>query len=94
MNVRFTLEALTHIAGIHSFIESRSPVAATRITARIFTEAERIEEFPQIGHVGAVAGTYEWIVADLPYIIVYEIDFEKTPVVIVGVFHGAQNRRG
>jgi len=94
MKVRFTLEALTHIAGIHFYLESRSHVTATRITARIFAEAERIGEFPQIGHEGAIADTYEWTVADLPYIIVYEIDFDKTPVVIIGVFHGAQNRRG
>jgi toxin ParE1/3/4 len=94
MKVRFTLEALTHIADIHSYIESRNPQAATRITARIFAEVERIGEFPQIGHVGTVAGTFEWTVADLPYVIVYEIDFDKTPVVIIGVFHGAQNRRG
>jgi toxin ParE1/3/4 len=94
MKVRFTLEALTHIAGIHLYIESRSPEAAVRITTRIFAEAERVGEFPQIGHVGAVADTYEWTVADLPYVIVYEIDFDKNPVVIIGVFHGAQNRRG
>lgn len=94
MKVRFTLEALTHIAGIHFYIESRSPEAATRITARIFAEAERIGEFPHIGHVGAVAGSYEWTVPDLPYIIVYEIDFENIPVVVIGVFHGAQSRRG
>ena len=94
MKVRFTLEALTHIAGIHFYIESRSTEAATRITARIFAEAERIGEFPEIGHVGAVADTYEWTVADLPFIIVYEIDLDKVPVVIIGVFHGAQNRQG
>ena len=94
MKVRFTLEALNHIAGIHFYIESRSPEAAVRITTRIFAEADRIGEFPQIGHVGAVAGTYEWTVAGLPYVIVHEIDFDNNPVVIIGVFHGAQNRRG
>jgi plasmid stabilization system protein ParE len=92
MRVRFTLEALTHIAGIHFFIESRNREAAARITARIFSEAERVGEFPYIGHDGAVAGTYEWTVADLPYVIVYEIGYDKNPVVIIGVFHGAQNR--
>lgn len=30
MNVRFTLEALDHIAGIHFFIKRRSPQAAAR----------------------------------------------------------------
>jgi len=94
MKVRFTLEALTHIAGINLYIESRSPEAASRITARIFAEADRIGEFPQIGHSGTVAGTYEWTVTNLPYVIVYEMDFDKNPVVVIGVFHGAQSRRG
>ena len=94
MKVRFTLEALTHIAGIHFYIQSRSSQAATRIVARIFVAAERIGQHPRIGHAGAVAGTYEWTVTNLPYVIVYEVDLNKIPVVVIGVFHGAQNREG
>jgi toxin ParE1/3/4 len=89
---RFTLEALNHIAGIHFYIESRNAIAATRVVARIFAEAERISKFPQIGHKGAVAGTYEWTVPGLPYIIVHELDPKKGLVVILGIFHGAQDR--
>jgi plasmid stabilization system protein ParE len=94
MKVRFTLEALNHIAGIHFYIQRRSPKAATRIVAHIFAEAERLGKFPQIGHAGAVAGTHEWTVTNLPYVIVHELDKAKSQVVIIGVFHGAQNRRG
>ena len=94
MKVCFTLEALNHIAGIHFFIQRLSPEAAMRIVARIFAEAERIGKFPQIGHAGAVSGTHEWTVTDLPYVIVHELDTDKSQVVIIGVFHGAQNRRG
>jgi plasmid stabilization system protein ParE len=90
MKVRFTFEALTHIAGIHYYIKGRSPEAAARIAAHIFTEAERIGEFPQIGHTGAVAGTRELTVPGLPYVIVHELD--KDQVVILGIFHGAQDR--
>ncbi len=94
MKVRFTLEALTHIANIHAYIEARSPQAAARVVGRIFAEAERIGKFPQIGHVGTVPGTHEWTVTGLPYVIVHEIDDEKSGAVILGIFHGAQNRRG
>jgi plasmid stabilization system protein ParE len=66
MNVRFTLEALTHIATIHSYIEGRSPVAAAHVVQRIFADVDRLAEFPHIGHVGAVPGTYEWTVRGLP----------------------------
>src|SRR5712691_485744 len=86
MKVRFTLEALSHIAGIHFYIESKSRPAATRIVERIFVEANRLGEFPQLGHVGVVPGTYEWTVPGLPYIIVHEIDADEHEVIVLGVF--------
>ena len=92
MNVRFTLEALTHIATIHSYIEGRSPVAAAHVVQRIFADVDRLAEFPHIGHVGAVPGTYEWTVRGLPYIIVHEIDDEKNDLIVLGIFHGGQDR--
>jgi toxin ParE1/3/4 len=92
MKVRFTLEALSHIAGIHFYIESKSRLAATRIVERIFAEASRLGEFPQLGHAGAVSGTYEWTVSGLPYIIVHELDADEDEVIVLGVFHGARRR--
>jgi plasmid stabilization system protein ParE len=93
MKVRFTIEALTHIAGVHFYIEPHSPDAAKRIAVRIFAEADRIGDFPEIGHVGAVSGTYEWSIKGLPYVIVHELDADQDQVVILGIFHGAQSRR-
>jgi toxin ParE1/3/4 len=92
MRVRFTIEALTHIAGIHLFIAGHSRVAATHIVTRIFAAADRLSEFPHIGHVGAVPGTYEWTVQGLPYIIVHEVDDDKDELIVLGIFHGAQDR--
>jgi toxin ParE1/3/4 len=92
MKVRFTLEALTHIDGIHFYIQRRSPVAARRIVARIFAETDRLSQFPKIGHPGVVPGTYEWTVPGLPYIIVHELDADENEVIILSVFHGAQER--
>jgi plasmid stabilization system protein ParE len=57
MKVRFTLEALTHIDGMHFYIAGRSPAAAARIVARIFSETNRLAEFPEFGHVGSVPAT-------------------------------------
>jgi toxin ParE1/3/4 len=91
MTVRFTLEALAHIAGIHSYIEARSPRAASRVAERIYAEAERLGEFPQLGHVGAVSGTYEWTVPGLPYVIVHQLS-ENDELVILAIFHAAQDR--
>jgi toxin ParE1/3/4 len=92
MKVRFTLEALTHIADIRFYIEQRSPQAAIHIAERIFAEADRLGEFPQLGRIGVVPGTYEWTVPRLPYIIVHELDKDSDAVIVVGIFHGSQAR--
>ncbi len=90
---RYTLEALTHLAAIHSYIDARNPIAARRVITRIRAAAERLGEFPDIGHRGLVAGTFEWSVEGLPYIIVHELNIEAHEVVVLGIFHGAQDRR-
>lgn len=90
MRLRFTVEARGHIAAIYSYIRDRNPAAATQVVARIRLAAERLTELPRMGHAGRVAGTYEWVVRGLPYIIVYQAD--ATEVLILGVFHGAQDR--
>jgi toxin ParE1/3/4 len=93
MRLRFTAEAREHIAGIYSYIGERNPAAATQVIARIRLATERLIEFPKMGRAGRVAGTNEWVVRGLPYIIVYEIGApDPNEVVILGVFHAAQDR--
>jgi hypothetical protein len=41
---------------------------------------------------GSVPGTREWIVTGLPYIIVHEIDPNNDELILIGIFHGAQDR--
>jgi plasmid stabilization system protein ParE len=54
-----------------------------------------LTEFPRMGHTGRVSGTHEWVVRGLPYIIVYEIGaVDPDEVLILGVFHAAQDREG
>jgi toxin ParE1/3/4 len=93
VRLRYTAEARDHIAGIYNYIRERNPIAATHVVARIRLAAERLAEFPRIGHAGRVTGTHEWVVRELPYIIVYETGVaDPDEVLILGVFHGAQDR--
>jgi toxin ParE1/3/4 len=93
VRLRYTAQAREHIAGIYDYIRQRNPAAAIEVIARIRLAAERLTEFPRIGHAGRVAGTHEWVVRGLPCIIVYEIGVpEPDEVLVLGVFHGAQNR--
>ena len=56
--------------------------------------AERLTEFPRTGHTGRVAGTYEWVVRGLPYIIVYQVRDDGREVVVLSIVHGARDREG
>ncbi|MGI8526087.1 MAG: type II toxin-antitoxin system RelE/ParE family toxin [Pseudolabrys sp.] len=93
MKLRYTAQARDHIAGIFIYLNDRNAVAATPVVARIRLAAERLAEFPRIGHAGRVPGTYEWLVRGLPYIVVYDFSSRgQDEVLILGVFHGAQDR--
>jgi plasmid stabilization system protein ParE len=94
MKLRYTAEARDHIQEIFNYINDRNSAAAPQVVARIRLAAERLAEFPRVGHVGRVPGTYEWVVRGLPYIVVYDISVGgEDEVVILGVFHGAQDRQ-
>jgi toxin ParE1/3/4 len=77
---------------IHAWIARDRPRSADAVVERILESAERLGRFPYIGHPGRAAGTYEWIVPRLPYIIVYEVREQEKSVIITAVFHGAQQR--
>jgi toxin ParE1/3/4 len=94
VRLRYTAEARGHIAGIFNYINDRNSDAATQVAARIRLAVERLAEFPRIGHVGHVPGTFEWVVRGLPYVVVYDVSLgDEDEVVILGVFHGAQDRQ-
>ena len=42
MKVRYSIDALLHIAAIHTYINERNPVAATRVIVRIRIAAEQL----------------------------------------------------
>jgi plasmid stabilization system protein ParE len=92
MKVRFSLDAQAHIAAIHSYINERNPIAASRVVIRIRAATARLGEFPRLGHEGLTPGTREWVVTGLPYVIVHKVRPEIDEVIILGIYHGAQNR--
>jgi toxin ParE1/3/4 len=77
---------------IHAWIAKDRPRSADAVIDRILESAERLGQFPYIGHVGRVPGTYEWVIPSLPYIIVYQVREEESLVIVAAVFHGAQDR--
>ena len=93
MKVVIRASAYDDLAKIVQWIAQDSPVNARAVATRILAAIEdRIVLFPNMGRAGRVKGTREWVVAGLPYVIVYCVDDARDAVVVLGVFHGAQNR--
>jgi plasmid stabilization system protein ParE len=59
---------------------------------RLLDSLDHLATFPNMGRVGRDEGTREWPVPGLPYIAVYEIRPEHDEIVVIAIFHGAQER--
>jgi plasmid stabilization system protein ParE len=92
MKVRYRRRARLDIIDLHAYLEERNPRAATEVVARIRLAIDRLGRWPYIGHAGRAAGTYEWVVTGLPYVIVYEVREASSEIDVVAILHGARKR--
>jgi len=93
LNLRFSTRAHSQLAAIQTYISEHNPTAAARVGAAIRDAAETLRYFPLAGRTGRSNETREWVVRGLPYVIVYEVGVGNADkVMILGVFHGAQDR--
>lgn len=86
MNVNFTPQARDDLFSIRDWIAEDDARVADQVIARIVQTAMMFGQFPILGRVGRVAGTREFSVVGLPYLIVYRIESE-TEVDVVTVVH-------
>ena len=92
MKLVFDEQALVDLEDSYNWIAKDNPTAALAVVERLFASAEHLASFPHMGHAGRDAGTQEWVVPRLPYIVIYEIHAERDEVIVVAVVHGAQER--
>ncbi|HZK91763.1 MAG TPA: type II toxin-antitoxin system RelE/ParE family toxin [Stellaceae bacterium] len=92
MKVIFRETAYRDLDEIHAWIAAERPAVADQVIDRIIQSTELLDHFPYIGHAGKTPGTQEWVVAGLPYILVFTVDREADELAVIAVFHGARNR--
>ena len=92
MKLVFDDRALADLEGVYDWIAKDNPSAAKAVVERMFASIEHLAAHPRMGHAGRDAGTLEWVVPRLPYIVIYEVDEAADAVVVVAVVHGAQDR--
>ena len=92
MRVRLSSRARSHIAEMRVYLQARGAAAtAARYSLAIRAALELLSYFPQYGHPGTAAETYEWVVRWTPYVIVYELT-GRDELMVLGVFHGSRDR--
>lgn len=71
------------------YIALDNPIAAERVYRGIVSAAEKLPEFPALGRPGRHPETRELSIADLPYLLVYEVGSKA--VTILAVFHTSRD---
>jgi len=92
MNVFIRDKAYADLEHIYEWISRDRPAAAIGVIERIFDSLDRLALFPFMGHPSLVAGTHEWVVPGIPFIIVYHIDEPAKELRVIAVFHSRQER--
>ena len=89
MEVRWSPEAADDLERIVSRVRQDNPQAARRLANTIYQRCADLDQLPNRGRLGRIAGTRELVFAPLPFIVVYRVKPEA--VEIVRIYHGAQN---
>jgi plasmid stabilization system protein ParE len=88
--LRWTEEAVRWLAEIRDYIAQDDPVAAIRVIAGIYEQAQVLRDFPEIGYKyrGEPEGEVRILLFG-HYRIAYLVKHDV--IEILGVFHGAMN---
>jgi len=90
MNLVWTANALRDLANLREYIARNNPEAAKRVASAIHSYAERqLDEYPNSGRPGRVAGTLELVIPRLPFILPYRIKDDR--IEVLRVYHAARS---
>ena len=85
MKILWTEPAAEALERIQDYIAADNPQAAWDVAHAIREAVERLSEHPRLGRAGRMRGTYELVIADLPYIVPYRI--KDGAIQILAVYH-------
>lgn len=88
MKVRWRRSAQLDLAEIDAHMRQENPQAANRIVSAIRRETVQLAQIPLAGRPGRVENTREFVIANLPYIVAYQV--MPSAVEILAVIHTAR----
>jgi toxin ParE1/3/4 len=69
----WTLRALAEIDAIFAYLAASDPRMAEQLTFEIEARVAKLADHPEMGSIGRVDGTREFIVTGTPYILPYRV---------------------
>ncbi|HZK99748.1 MAG TPA: type II toxin-antitoxin system RelE/ParE family toxin [Caulobacteraceae bacterium] len=88
MEVRWSRTAVRTRFAQLDFIARKSPAGAARLDEEIERQIDLLATQPEMGRLGRVAGTREWVIARTPFIAVYRV--RTGHLELLRILHGAQ----
>jgi len=79
--------ALIDLRAAGDYIAQEKPPAAGRVASRVREAVELLQELPNLGRPGRLAGTKELVVSGTPFIVVYRV--RQGDVQILRLLHHA-----
>ncbi len=89
MRLRWLKAALADLDEIFDYVAEDDVQAAARVLERIEQAVNALKQHPELGRSGRVTGTREFVVAGLPYSVVYRIS-PLQAIEILAVRHAAR----
>ena len=88
MRLRWTAGALRDLENIVDHLFDKTPQHAPRLVRSIYEAVAGLRTFPNRRRAGKKAGTREFVMTSLPYVVVYQVSGDL--VHVVRILHGAQ----
>ncbi|MFQ5427690.1 MAG: type II toxin-antitoxin system RelE/ParE family toxin [Thermodesulfobacteriota bacterium] len=85
MQIKWTQPAARALESILDYIARDNPRAAFEVGRKIRHATEQLSDHPGLGSAGRVRGTYELVIAELPFIVPYRVKGKE--VQILSVYH-------
>jgi plasmid stabilization system protein ParE len=83
--LEFSLRSIANMETIRLRISIDNPIAANKVIESVASTADKLMDFPMLGHIGRRLGTRELVLSKYPYTIVYRLTMKK--VIIAAVIH-------
>lgn len=83
MRIRWLTEAIHDLRGIHDYIAMENPQAARRVVGEIRREIAILATQPEVGRLGRLPCSREFVIQKYPYIVAYRIQSNEVHILLV-----------